>query len=52
MPKRAVTLVRNTQQSAADVFAGGSQATAAVDFAPLHAKIGQLALENDSLPLF
>jgi transposase-like protein len=40
---------RQLLQGAADVFAGGSQATAPVDLAPLHAKIGQLALENDFL---
>ena len=40
---------RQLLQGAADIFAGGSQATAAVDLAPLHAKIGQLALENDFL---
>ena len=40
---------RQLLQGAADVFAGGGQATAAVDLAPLHAKIGQLALENDFL---
>jgi transposase len=39
---------RQLLQGAADVFASG-QATAAVDLAPLHAKIGQLALENDLL---
>ena len=36
-------------QGAAEVFAGGSQAASPVDLAPLHAKIGQLALENDFL---
>ena len=35
-------------EGAADVFGGGSQ-PAPVDLAPLHAKIGQLALENDFL---
>ena len=35
-------------EGAADVFGGSSQA-APVDLAPLHAKIGQLALENDFL---
>jgi transposase len=40
---------RQLLQGAADVFAGGAQATAPVDLAPLHAKIGQLALENDFL---
>jgi len=33
---------------AADVF-GGADNPAPVDLAPLHAKIGQLALENDLL---
>jgi transposase-like protein len=40
---------RQLLQGAADVFASGGQVTAAVDLAPLHAKIGQLALENDFL---
>jgi hypothetical protein len=35
-------------ERAADVF-GGADAAAPVDLAPLHAKIGQLALENDFL---
>jgi len=34
---------------AADVFGAGGQTPAPVDLAPLHAKIGQLALENDFL---
>jgi putative transposase len=38
---------RQLLQGAADVFAGGGQAAAPVDLVPLHAKIGQLALEND-----
>jgi len=33
-------------EGATDVFGGGGQAAAPVDLAPLHAKIGQLALEN------
>ena len=33
---------------ATEVF-GGDQLTAPVDLDPLHAKMGQLALENDSL---
>jgi transposase len=37
---------RQLLEGAADVF-GGAQAAAPVDLAPLHAKIGQLALEND-----
>lgn len=40
---------RQLLQGAADVFAGGGRAAAPVDLAPLHAKIGQLALENDFL---
>ena len=39
---------RQLLERAADVF-GGAEARAAVDLAPLHAKIGQLALENDFL---
>ena len=35
-------------EGAADLFGGGSQPDP-VDLAPLHAKIGQLALENDFL---
>ena len=34
-------------EGATDVFGGGGQAAAPVDQAPPHAKIGQLALEND-----
>ena len=40
---------RQLLQGAAEVFASASPATAAVDLGPLHAKIGQLALENDFL---
>jgi transposase-like protein len=40
---------RQLLEGAADVFAGGGHAAAPVDLAPLHAKIGQLALENDFL---
>lgn len=40
---------RQLLQGAVEVFAGGAQAAAPVDLAPLHAKIGQLALENDFL---
>jgi transposase len=35
--------------NAAAVFGGGSNHAEPVDLAPLHAKIGQLALENDFL---
>ena len=34
---------------AVDVFGGGAEAAEPVDLAPLHAKIGQLTLENDFL---
>jgi hypothetical protein len=36
-------------EGAADVFGSGGRAAPPVDLAPLHAKIGQLALENDFL---
>ena len=36
-------------EDAADVLVGTAQALASVDLTPLHAKIGQLALENDFL---
>lgn len=39
---------RQLLERAADVFGGSAQPTA-VDLVPLHAKIGQLALENDFL---
>ena len=34
---------------AAGVFSSGNPAAPPVDLAPLHAKVGQLALENDLL---
>ena len=34
---------------AADVFGAGTETAEPVDLGPLHAKIGQLALENDFL---
>ena len=40
---------RQLLEGAADVFGSGSRAAPPVDLAPLHAKIGQLALENDFL---
>ena len=36
-------------ERAAEVFGGGTTRPAPVDLAPLHAKIGQQALENDFL---
>jgi transposase len=40
---------RQLLEGAANVFGAGSHAAPPVDLAPLHAKIGQLALENDFL---
>ena len=46
-PTQIVEWKRQLLEGAADVFGGGNQAAAPVDLSPLHAKIGQLALEND-----
>ena len=40
---------RQLLEGAADVFGAGSRVAPPVDLAPRHAKIGQLALENDFL---
>jgi transposase-like protein len=40
---------RQLLEGAANVFGAGAQVKPPVDLAPLHAKIGQLALENDFL---
>lgn len=40
---------RQLLENAAGAFGGVSAAAAPVDLAPLHAKIGQLTLENDFL---
>ena len=40
---------RQLLEGAAGVFGSGTHAAPPVDLAPLHAKIGQLALENDFL---
>ena len=40
---------RQLLEGAAGVFGSGAHAAPPVDLAPLHAKIGQLALENDFL---
>ena len=37
---------RQLLEGAADVFGGNAHGVAPVDLAPLHAKIGQLALQN------
>ena len=47
-PTQIVEWKRQLLENAANAF-GGADAPAAVDLAPLHAKIGQLALENDFL---
>ena len=47
-PQQISDWKRQLLERAADVF-GGSGLPAAVDLVPLHAKIGQLALENDFL---
>jgi len=48
-PTQIAEWKRQLLDGAADVFAAGTPASAPVDLAPLHAKIGQLALENDFL---
>jgi transposase len=48
-PTQIVEWKRQLLEGAADVFGGGHDPAAPVDLAPLHAKIGQLALENDFL---
>ena len=40
---------RQLLKGAADVLVGTAQSLASVDLAPLHAKLGQLALKNDFL---
>jgi transposase-like protein len=47
-PNQITEWKRQLLERAADVF-GGADNPAPVDLAPLHAKIGQLALENDFL---
>jgi transposase-like protein len=47
-PNQIIEWKRQLLERAADVF-GGADIQAPVDLAPLHAKIGQLALENDFL---
>lgn len=48
-PTQIVDWKRQLLEGAADVFGGSAQAPTPVDLVPLHAKIGQLALENDFL---
>lgn len=48
-PTQIVDWKRQLLDGAADVFGGNVQSPTPVDLVPLHAKIGQLALENDFL---
>ncbi len=48
-PNQIVDWKRQLLAHAADAFGGGTEAAEPVDLAPLHAKIGQLTLENDFL---
>jgi transposase len=48
-PTQIVEWKRQLLEHAAEAFGGGAHALEPVDLAPLHAKIGQLALENDFL---
>ena len=48
-PNQITEWKRQLLERAADVFAGGAKAAEPVDLAPLHAKIAQLALDNDFL---
>ena len=48
-PTQIVEWKRQLLEHAAEAFGGGAHAVEPVDLAPLHAKIGQLALENDFL---
>ena len=47
-PNQITEWKRQLLEHAADAF-GGAEVAAPVDLAPLHAKIGQLTLENDFL---
>jgi len=48
-PNQITDWKRQLLEHAADAFGGGAEAVEPVDLAPLHAKIGQLTLENDFL---
>lgn len=48
-PNQITDWKRQLEERALEVFGAGAPVTAPVDLAPLHAKIGQLALENDFL---
>lgn len=47
-PNQIADWKRQLLERAAEVFDGGARSQPPVDLAPLHAKIGQLTLENDS----
>jgi len=48
-PNQIAEWKKQLLERAADVFGATTEATEPVDLVPLHAKIGQLALENDFL---
>ena len=48
-PNQITEWRRQLLENAAGAFGGSAQASEQVDLAPLHAKIGQLTLENDFL---
>ncbi len=48
-PNQITTWKNQLLERAGDVFAGGERTEPAVDVKALHAKIGQLTLENDFL---
>lgn len=48
-PNQITEWRRQLLENAAGAFGGSAQAAEPVDLAPLHAKIGQLTLENDFL---
>ena len=48
-PNQITDWKRQLVEHAAGAFGGGHEQAEPVDLAPLHAKIGQLALENDFL---
>ena len=48
-PNQITEWKRQLLKHATDAFGGGAEAAEPVDLAPLHAKIGQLTLENDFL---